>query len=203
MKFTDHGSVELRARVVTEGDAAEVFVAVTDSGRGIPAEALPHIFDRFYQADSSLTRSTEGTGLGLAISQNLARMMGGRIEVESEPGIGSTFTFATTLPGGRYARGRSGMRPEPGLVPGVPAEAAGQILVVEDNAVNALILRAMLRKLGHEPLMASDGFEGIAMADRLRPRLVLMDLQMPRSTASRRRGRSDRSKAAGRLCSSR
>ena len=72
------------------------------------------------------------------------------------------------------------MRPEPGLVPGVPAEAAVQILVVEDNAVNALILRAMLRKLGHEPLMASDGFEGIAMADRLRPRLVLMDLQMPR-----------------------
>ncbi len=98
VKFTDHGSVELRARVVTEGDAAEVLVAVTDSGRGIPAEALPHIFDRFYQADSSLTRSTEGTGLGLAISQNLARMMGGRIEVESEPGIGSTFTFATRFP---------------------------------------------------------------------------------------------------------
>ena len=98
VKFTDHGGVELRARVVTEGDAAEVFVAVTDSGRGIPAEALPHIFDRFYQADSSLTRSTEGTGLGLAISQNLARMMGGRIEVESEPGIGSTFTFATRFP---------------------------------------------------------------------------------------------------------
>jgi signal transduction histidine kinase len=96
--FTDHGGVELRVRVTCDEVAAEVLVAVTDTGRGIPADALPHIFDRFYQADSSLTRSTEGTGLGLAISQNLARMMSGRIEVESEPGVGSTFTFATRFP---------------------------------------------------------------------------------------------------------
>ena len=63
-----------------------------------------------------------------------------------------------------------------------PRAAAGSaaVLVVEDNEVNALILRAMLRKLGYEPLMASDGFEGIELAGRLRPRLVLMDLQMPR-----------------------
>ena len=83
MKFTDRGGVELRARGVARGRSRRrLVVAVTDTGRGIPAEALPHIFDRFYQADSSLTRSTEGTGLGLAISQNLARMMGGRIEVD-------------------------------------------------------------------------------------------------------------------------
>ncbi len=107
VKFTDHGGVELRVRVAgiaAEGSAesasesVDVRVAVTDTGRGIPAEALPHIFDRFYQADSSLTRSTEGTGLGLAISQSLARLMGGRIEVESEPGVGSTFTFAIRFP---------------------------------------------------------------------------------------------------------
>jgi CheY-like chemotaxis protein len=72
------------------------------------------------------------------------------------------------------------MRPErASLVPAAPA-GAGTILVVEDNQVNALILRAMLRKCGHEPLMASDGFEGIEIAGRMRPRLVLMDLQMPR-----------------------
>jgi len=58
--------------------------------------------------------------------------------------------------------------------------ASGRVLVVEDNAVNAMILGAMLRKLGHEPLMARDGFEGIEIAGRVRPRLVLMDLQMPR-----------------------
>lgn len=97
VKFTDHGGVELRVRLVG-ADAAEMRVAVTDTGRGIPAEALPYIYDRFYQADSSLTRATEGTGLGLAISQSLARLMGGRIEVESEPGVGSTFTFAVRFP---------------------------------------------------------------------------------------------------------
>ena len=79
-------------------DAVEIAVAVEDSGRGIPADALPHVFERFYQVDGSLTRGVEGTGLGLAISQNLARMMSGRIEVESEPGIGSTFTLATRFP---------------------------------------------------------------------------------------------------------
>lgn len=98
VKFTDHGGVELRVRVACADDMAEVRVAVTDTGRGIPAEALPYIFDRFYQADSSLTRATEGTGLGLAISESLARMMNGRIDVESEPGVGSTFTFVTSFP---------------------------------------------------------------------------------------------------------
>lgn len=98
VKFTDHGGVELRVGVACDAALAEVRVSVADSGRGIPPEALPQIFDRFYQADSSLTRSTEGTGLGLAISRNLARMMGGSIEVESEPGVGSTFTLATRFP---------------------------------------------------------------------------------------------------------
>jgi CheY-like chemotaxis protein len=73
------------------------------------------------------------------------------------------------------------MRPEPDLTAArAGAFGAGAILVVEDNGVTALILKAMLRKCGYEPLMASDGVEGIEMAGRLRPRLVLMDLQMPR-----------------------
>lgn len=72
------------------------------------------------------------------------------------------------------------MRREAVLKGGTPGPAAGPILVVEDNAVNALILGAMLRKLGYEPVMARDGFEGIELAGRVRPRLVLMDLQMPR-----------------------
>jgi signal transduction histidine kinase len=98
VKFTDHGGVELRVRAVCDDDVARVQVSVTDTGRGIPAEALPHVFDRFYQADSSLTRATEGTGLGLAISQNLAHLMGGGIDVQSEPGVGSTFTLDIRFP---------------------------------------------------------------------------------------------------------
>jgi signal transduction histidine kinase len=93
VKFTDRGGVELRARATRQDGRAHIVVEVLDTGRGIPPEALPYIFDRFYQADSSLTRSTEGTGLGLAISQGLARLMGGRIEVASELGAGSSFGF--------------------------------------------------------------------------------------------------------------
>ena len=97
VKFTDRGGVTMQASVYRDGGRAQVTVKVSDTGRGIAPEALPHIFDRFFQADSSLTRSTEGTGLGLAISQGLARMMGGRIEVESTPGLGSTFGFSAAF----------------------------------------------------------------------------------------------------------
>ncbi len=93
VKFTEQGQVTLEVSQRRDGDLAWIAVRVSDTGRGIPEEALPLIFERFYQVDSSLARTSEGTGLGLAISQNLARMMGGRIEVESVPGRGSTFTF--------------------------------------------------------------------------------------------------------------
>ncbi|TPE51402.1 sensor histidine kinase [Amaricoccus solimangrovi] len=102
VKFTDAGGVTLRAEVRGgdgngDGDgngAWLLVVSIADTGRGIAAAALPRIFDRFYQVDGSPTRAAEGTGLGLAISQSLARMMGGRIEVESRLGAGSTFVFS-------------------------------------------------------------------------------------------------------------
>ena len=97
VKFTDRGTVALTTRLERGGDRARLVVAVADTGRGIPAEALPHIFERFFQVDGSLTRGLEGTGLGLAISQNLAMMMGGRIDVASEPGRGSTFELVLDL----------------------------------------------------------------------------------------------------------
>ena len=98
VKFTDAGTVALRARVAAEGAARRLTVEVSDTGRGIPAEAQPRIFERFYQVDGSVTRAAEGTGLGLAISQALARMMGGRIGVESALGRGSTFVFSALFP---------------------------------------------------------------------------------------------------------
>ena len=97
VKFTDRGGVRLTTGLERAGDRANLTVSVADTGRGIPAEALPHVFERFYQVDGSLTRGVEGTGLGLAISQNLARMMGGRIEAASTPGQGSTFDLLLDL----------------------------------------------------------------------------------------------------------
>jgi signal transduction histidine kinase len=94
VKFTDRGRVGLEAEADRDGDRLRLTVRVADTGRGIPAESLSQIFERFYQVDGSLTRSTEGTGLGLAISRGLARMMGGDITVESRLGVGSTFTLS-------------------------------------------------------------------------------------------------------------
>jgi signal transduction histidine kinase len=105
VKFTDAGGVSLRAGVSRDGEDMRLTVSVSDSGRGIPAEALPRIFERFYQVDGTATRLAEGTGLGLAISQSLARMMGGRIDVESTCGVGSTFTFAAPFPVASMAEG--------------------------------------------------------------------------------------------------
>jgi signal transduction histidine kinase len=105
VKFTETGRVELRAHASRHPDRAEVVVEVQDTGRGIPAEALPRIFERFYQVDGSLTRGSEGTGLGLSISQRLSEMMGGRIEVESEVGAGSTFTWRVAFEAVDSARG--------------------------------------------------------------------------------------------------
>lgn len=97
VKFTAAGRVDVVASTELEGGRGRLIVRVSDTGRGIPAESLPRVFERFYQADGSLTRNAEGTGLGLAISQSLAVMMGGRIEVESVLGEGSTFTLTTPI----------------------------------------------------------------------------------------------------------
>lgn len=105
VKFTERGSVDVRASV--DADRTGVSVGVADNGPGIPEAALPRIFERFYQVDSSMSRSTEGTGLGLAISRKLAHTMGGDIEVSSRPGRGSTFRFTArfhSLSGAAEAR---------------------------------------------------------------------------------------------------
>ena len=97
VKFTDRGGVDLRATVTRADDRAEITVRVEDTGPGIPKDMFGKIFDRFYQVDGSSTRSKEGTGLGLAISRELARMMGGKITVESEVGVGSIFSLVIEL----------------------------------------------------------------------------------------------------------
>ena len=94
-RFTETGSVRLEA-AATNG---EVRISVADTGPGMPSDRLPFIFDEFYQVDSSLRRKREGVGLGLAISKRFVEAHGGRIWVESQPGIGSRFTFALPLPG--------------------------------------------------------------------------------------------------------
>ena len=188
VKFTEHGGLTLRARLL-EGDAdgrLTLRFEVTDSGVGIAADRLPHLFSDFEQADTSTTRQYGGTGLGLAITRRLARLMGGEAGVESQPGQGSTFWFTAWL------------RPDPGSAPqpkpaAAPAPVEGDIpallrqrhggarvLLAEDNEVNRELALYWLRDLALAVDTAVDGQQAVACATARHYDLVLMDMQMPR-----------------------
>ncbi len=178
IKFTERGEVilevEPESRAVT---SLSLHFTVKDTGVGIPAEKQRLIFEPFTQADGSMTRKYGGTGLGLAISSQLVEKMGGRIWVESEPGIGSRFHFTAHL---GVAKG-----PPRRLVPAQPTDLRDMaVLVVEDNATNRRILEGMLIQWQMKPALADGGWTALAALERAlearKPfRLVLLDAQMP------------------------
>jgi two-component system, sensor histidine kinase and response regulator len=151
VKFTKEGGVIVKAeQVQTTEDGSRIRFAVSDTGIGISKEKHKKIFDAFSQADSSTTREFGGTGLGLSISSQLIRMMGGEISLESEAGVGSTFTF--TVPFGECAACE--VERSSALHQG----AAGQkVLVVDDNQINLHLLERLLPQWGMEIATAGDG----------------------------------------------
>ncbi len=153
-----------------------------DSGTGIPADKLLSIFDKFTQADGSVTRRFGGTGLGLAITRSLVELHGGDIQVQSELGRGSTFTVTLKCEADaanwRLAQ-RPTWRPAVASTPGASGSPA-RILVVEDNQVNQKVVTAVLRKRGFSIELANDGQEALNKLDNSAAfDLVLMDVQMP------------------------
>jgi two-component system sensor histidine kinase/response regulator len=175
IKFTERGHVLLAVTEEGRADGAtQLHFAVADTGVGIPQDKHDTIFDPFSQADGSTTRRYGGTGLGLAISATLVRMMGGRIWVESAPGVGSTFHFT----GGFDITAAV----EPALVE--PALADLPVLVVDDNPVNRRILSGQLAVWGMKAGLADGGAAAIAaLTDAARHdqpyQLVLLDANMP------------------------
>ena len=181
LKFTDAGEVSLAVSATSDepGRHSLRFV-VRDSGIGIEPAAMERMFRPFTQADGSTTRRFGGTGLGLAISHQLVGMMGGRIDVSSEPGRGSVFEVCLALD---EAAG-----PAPAARPrhvAHDAAAAGRslhgmrVLLAEDNPVNAEVGRAMLESLGIEVSLATDGAAALAEATSMPCDAILMDCQMP------------------------
>lgn len=197
VKFTEQGSVdvEVAARAL-DGGNIELQATVRDTGIGIPAAALPTLFERFIQADSSIVRRYGGSGLGLAISRGLVDLMGGRIDVDTELGRGSAFRVTLTLP-----RGRSTPLVAPDTHHDMLAHpvAGLRILVAEDNEVNQLVISAMLTQLGHHCDIASDGQQALAKIGAGSYDLVLMDIHMPNldGIATARRIRALGTGAAG------
>ncbi len=179
VKFTEKGSVEVSVTPVHRRmDRVGVLFSVRDTGIGIPAEQQARLFKPFTQADESMTRKYGGTGLGLAISGNLVSLMGGRIDVSSEPGAGSEFSFILELVELPDAEGEP-EPPAPAAAP-VPRQAKGRILVAEDNEINQQVIREILEGMGLAVEIAKNGREAV---DRVSTGgavdAVLMDLQMP------------------------
>jgi len=179
IKFTEQGFVTLTAQSRhVFGDSAEVEFEVRDSGIGIPPQAIADLFQPFHQVIGKESTRPGGTGLGLAISQRIAEAMGGRIEVDSRPGLGSIFTLRLSFP---IDRAVASMPAEDSAMGGLDGDRSldGRVMVVEDNDVNRMIAREILGSLGVDVIEAIDGAEAIKVLARESVDLVLMDCQMP------------------------
>ncbi|WP_439624898.1 PAS domain S-box protein [Gemmata sp.] len=171
-KYTERGG---RIWLAAEPRAGAVAVTVRDTGIGIPAEALPRVFDMFSQVDRSTERSTGGLGIGLALVKGLVEMHGGTVAARSE-GQGRGSEFTVTLPA---LEPPAAPEPAPDDAPHGPG-AARRVLVVDDNRDGAESLSQMLLLCGHEVRTAHDGLEAVAAAAAFRPEVILMDVGMPR-----------------------
>ena len=178
IKFTAAGSVRL---VVRRPALAWLRFEVHDTGPGLTPEEQSGLFQAFSQADTSTTRRFGGTGLGLAISRQLAELMAGRIEVDSEPGRGSCFRFE--IPAPPCPGIDSPPRPHEPAAPATPSGLAGlagrRVLLVEDQALNREIVTGLLEGTGLTILTAANGQEGVDLFRQSPCDLILMDVQMP------------------------
>jgi len=174
-KFTHEGTITLRAERKSQADGEWLTFAVNDTGIGIPADKLDHVFEEFSQADSSTTRDYGGTGLGLPISRRFCQMLGGDLTVRSGVGKGSTFTMLVPvlLPGTTPARTDAELET-------LRISGAGRtVLVIDDDPEARDIVERFLRKDGFEVVTAGSGEEGLRLAHQLQPAAITLDVMMP------------------------
>lgn len=175
VKFTHQGEVFVRADVgrYINDQEVELIFQVRDTGIGIPEDKRQRLFKAFSQVDSSMTRKYGGTGLGLAISERLVKLMGGTIDVESQEGIGTTFTFTIRCQVSQQAKRH--------YVLFNTAENAGKrVLIVDDNQTNLTILKTQLEQWKLIPFVASSGSQALELLKSSQPiHLVVTDMQMP------------------------
>jgi CheY-like chemotaxis protein/nitrogen-specific signal transduction histidine kinase len=175
VKFTQNGEIVLEiGREQAAGDSPRLRLAVRDTGIGIPADKQAVIFDRFTQINASANRQFGGVGLGLAICKKLAELMGGRITVESAPDQGSTFSLILPLrpaPQPREAAQKS-------AIP-VQSSGGGTVLLVEDSATNAEVMRLMLEDTPFRLTWAPSGQAALAALADAPFDVILMDVEMP------------------------
>lgn len=178
IKFTERGNIIVDADVEGKSaDSLELHIRVSDTGIGIPADKQQIIFESFAQVDGSTTRRFGGTGLGLTISRQLVELMGGRMWLESELGVGSTFHFTASF---RYGIALPSNREQIALqtLPGL------NVLVADDNVPNRNILGEMLSNWRMNPILTEDGASALRAMEIARAAdhpfpIVLLDAEMP------------------------
>lgn len=178
VKFTPHGQIHIRLQVeALLGDRVQLRFVVQDTGIGIGTATLEAIFDKFTQADSSVTRHYGGTGLGLTICRELVARMGGRLAVTSEPGQGSTFSFTLCLPRAMAEHDSRPLLLEQRQEPQVGFSA--RALLVEDNRINQRVAQGLLESLGCEVETVANGQQALAAYRPGYHDAILMDASMP------------------------
>lgn len=175
LKFTATGGVTIRFKEAQIGQSNGLEMSVTDTGIGMSQETLASLFERFTQADASITREYGGTGLGMSITHNLITLMGGNIRVASTEGKGTK--FIVTLPFSKSStQENTEIRP---IEYNIPNLTGKRILLAEDNVINQEIITSMLNDTHAELHIAENGKIAVDMFHSLQPDLVLMDIQMP------------------------
>ena len=185
VKFTNTGMIKLLTSVShAEEDSVTIYFEIKDSGIGIEPDLMTRIFDPFIQADSSITRKYGGTGLGLTITKHTLEMMGGKLKVESTPGIGSKFSFELTF---KTINDTSDiMAISANAVPILEKPyVEGEVLICEDNTMNQQVIREHLERVGLTAMIAENGKEGVDIVTKRQANgeppfdLILMDIHMP------------------------
>ncbi|MCZ2858925.1 PAS domain S-box protein [Blastococcus sp. VKM Ac-2987] len=185
VKFTALGQVTVAVELCPAGaELSRLRISVRDTGAGMGAEELSGLFQPFSQGAQG--QRYGGTGLGLALSQQLVELMGGRLDVQSTPGSGSTFVVEVDLPRARRAPAPSADGPAAGAVRAAAADGlpAGRrpprVLLADDSEINLMVASALLSSAGAEVVTVEDGDEAVAAVQREHFDLVLLDNQMPR-----------------------
>jgi PAS domain S-box-containing protein len=188
IKFTPRGEIELRVSLPQESPQLSeltLHFSVRDTGIGIEPAKQKRIFDAFAQADVSTTRQYGGTGLGLSISSQLVEMMNGRLWLESEPQMGSTFHFTANVQRATEVAGEQA-RPAPTITPRprAPERTASNpglhLLLAEDGVVNRIVLEGLLQREGHNVQSVEDGLAAVEAWREQTFDAIFMDIQMPR-----------------------
>lgn len=169
IKFTQQGKVTLRATMRIQDGESRLRVEIEDTGIGFTAAQRDRLFRRFSQAEDGIAQRFGGSGLGLSICRGLVELMGGQIGAEGEPGRGALFWFEIPAEETRSPSIDAPDAPVPSL----------RVLLAEDNPVNQLVLSMMLKKLGQEVIVASDGEQALRLLMQERFHLAIMDMKMP------------------------